>query len=65
MGIVDFIVLALVAFCLALAGGFMGDRKNSGDGRRYKPCHDGRRREKQDKPQSAGHAEACGGAAKK
>lgn len=32
MGIVDFIVLALVAFCLALAGVFMGYRKNSGDG---------------------------------
>ena len=32
MGIADFIVLALVAFCLALAGVFMGYRKSSGDG---------------------------------
>jgi len=32
MGIADFVVLAAVAFCLALAGVFMGYRKGSGDG---------------------------------
>lgn len=32
MNIIDFIILALVAFCLALAGVFIGYRKDSSEG---------------------------------